>query len=236
MQLWHSENYQRGHPVMTTQLQHYFSRLPHTYFLLLGLAIGYIGFMGWLGIRSIVLLSGAVIVALAIVSWYRQLQSHKTTHSATPSTSSANLLQIDVFLNHINVLNNQIPDASRSLWQSVEQQAQDIQKIATQIAAQESTFIPDLLETLHTVLDLVDQLVQALQVIQQVQTPRYRELAQQQLQSSQTRLQFTHDQLQELRDQMALEHLKQRSLTTASVISTRLQTLIAENARGILGD
>lgn len=208
------------------------SRFSQTQWLFTGLFIGYLGFVWWLGIRLIVLVSGAVIVMLAIIFWYRQLQSQGRTHS----TTSANLLQMDIFLSHINALNHQIPDASQPLWRLVQQQAEDIQQMATQIAQQEATFTPDLLETLHTVLELVDQLVQALQVIQQVQTPRYRELAQQQLQSSQTRLQQTHDQLQELRDQMALENLERRSLTTSSGISTRLQILIAENERGILGD
>lgn len=217
---------------MTTQFWRTSSRLPQTKFLLIGLLLGYVGFVLWLGMRLIVLVSGAVIIISAIVSWYMQLQSQRTTHS----TTSANLLQMDVFLRHISFLNNRIPEASQPLWQSVQQQAEAIQQMATQIAQQEPTFIPDLLETLHTVLDLVNQLVQALQVIQQVQTPRYRELAQQQLQSSQTRLQQTHAQLQELCDQIALENLKQRSFTTPSVISTWLQVLITENEKGILGD
>lgn len=210
----------------------YTPRLSHTQFLLLGLAISYVGFVWWLGIRLIVLVSGAVIVGLAIAFWYRQLQSQGRTHSKT----SANLLQMDIFLSHINALDHQIPDAFQPSWRSIQQQAKAIQQMATQIAQQEAAFTPDLLETLHTVLELVGQLVQALQVMQQVQTPRYRESAQQQLQSSQTRLQQTHDQLQELRDQMALENLERRSLTTSSGISTRLQILIAENERGILGD
>ncbi|MCC5599546.1 hypothetical protein [Nostoc favosum] len=207
-------------------------QLSHTQFLVAGLLIGYISFVLWLGIRLIVLFSGAVIVVLAIASWYVQLEGQKISSSAT----SANLLEKDVFLSHISYFNNRIPDTSQSLWRSVQLQAQAIGQIATQIAQQESTFTPDLLETLHTVLDLVDQLVQALQVIQQVQTPRYRELAQQQLESSLTRLQQTHDQLQELHDQIALESLERRSLSAPAVISIRLQTLIAENERGILGN
>lgn len=208
------------------------SRFSQTQWLFIGLFIGYVVFVWWLGIRLIVLVSGAVIVGLALAFWYSQLQPQKTTHSAT----SANLLQTNVFLNHIGALDHQIPDASQPLWRLIQQQAEAIHQIATQIAQQEPTFTPDLLETLHTVLELVDQLVQALQVIQQVQTPRYRELAQQQLQSSQTRLQQTHDQLQQLRDQIAFENLERRSFTAPSVISTRLQTLIAENEKGILGD
>ena len=146
------------------------------------------------------------------------------------------MLQPEIFLNHITILNDRVPEACQSLWRSVQAQAQAIQQTAAQIAQQEPTFIPDLLETLHTVLDLVDQLVQALQVTQQVQTPHYRELSQTQLQSSLDRLQQTHDQLQELRDQMALASLKQRSRITPSGISMRLQILITENEKGILGD
>jgi ElaB/YqjD/DUF883 family membrane-anchored ribosome-binding protein len=217
---------------MTTDSWRNLFRLPHTQFLLVGLLVGYVGFVLWLGVRLIVLVSGAVIVGVTIASWYTQLQSQKTT----PSATSANLLQADVFLSHIDALDHQIPAAARPQWRSVQQQAQVIQQIAAQIAQQESTSIPDLLETLHTVLDLVEQLVQALQVTQQVQTPRYRELAQQQLRSSQNRLQQTHDQLQELRDQIAYETLERRSSTAPSAVSTRLQTLIIENERGILGD
>ncbi|MBW4613850.1 MAG: hypothetical protein KME21_11335 [Desmonostoc vinosum HA7617-LM4] len=217
---------------MTTQTKRNSFRLSETQLLLTGLLIGYVGFILWLGVRLIVLFSGAVIVVLAIASWYLQLKRQKTSSWA----NSANLLQIDIFLSHINCLDPQIPDADHTLWLTVKQQAQAIQQIATQIAQQESTFTLDLLETLHTVLDLVDRLVQALQVTQQMQTPHYRELAQQQLQSSLTRLQQTHDQLQELRDQFALENLERRSLTVPTVISKRLQILIAENERGILGD
>lgn len=208
--------------------QRSFLRVSDTQCLLIGLLLGYAGFVLWLGIRSIVLVSGAVIVGVAIAVWYAQRPSKST------SLASTNLLQADVFLGQIGLLNDEIPDASQSLWRSVQQQAQAIQQIAMQLAQQEPTFIPDLLETLHTALDLVDQLVRALQVTQQVQTPRYRELAQQQLQASLDRLQQTHDQLQELRDQIAFEGL--RPIATSAAVSTRLQTLIADNASGILGD
>jgi hypothetical protein len=216
---------------MVTQPKRHTWKISPTQLLIMGLLIGYLGFVWWLGVRLIVILSGGVIVILAIASWYRQLKQLKKN----PTQNSANLLQTDVFLSRIHYLDKEIPEAAQTLWQSVKQQAQEIQQITQQIAGQESTFTPDLLETLHTVLDLVEQVVQALQVTQKLQTPRYRELAQQQLQSSQNRLQKTHDQLQELHDQIALETLERRSLSTPSVIFTKLQTLIADNEKGILG-
>ncbi|MEA5568128.1 hypothetical protein [Anabaena sp. UHCC 0399] len=207
-------------------------QLSQTKLLITGLLISYLGFIFWLGMRLIVIFSGAVIVVLAIASWYMQLQRQKSRTLA----NSADLLQLDVFLGHINYLDNQIPHACQSLWRSVRQQTLTIQQITIQISQQESTFTPDLLETLHTVLDLLDRLIKALQVTEKVQTSHYRELAKQQLQSSLTRLQHTQDQLQELHDQIALDNLGQPTLTNSGVISTRLQTLIVENTRGILGD
>lgn len=198
--------------------------------LIIGLLIGYVSFVLWLGMRLIVIFSGAVIVVFAIASWYVQLKGQKTNSSDT----SANLLEADVFYGHIKYLENRVPDACQSLWRSVRQQAVNIQQIAIQISQQESTLTPDLLETLHTILDLIDRLVQALQVTEKVQTSHYRELAKQQLQSSLNRLQKSQDQLQELHDQIALDNLGQPTLTTSSLISTKLQTLIAENNKGIL--
>jgi hypothetical protein len=205
------------------------------YLLLVGLSVGYVGFILWLGMRPVVLLSGATIAGLTVAIWCTKLQPRKTTVA-----TSANLLQPDVFLSHICFLDRQIPDAAQLLWQSVQQRSQTIQQIAMQLAQLEPAFIPDLLETLHTVLDLIDQLVQALQITQQIQTPRYRELAQQQLETSLNRLQYTHGQLQELHDQIVCERLEQHSYTAFSSVSIRLQTLIAENtseiSSGILGD
>lgn len=206
-------------------LTHFASQL-----LITGLLIGYVSFVLWLGMRLIVIFSGAVIVVLAIASWYVQLKDQKTNSSDT----SANLLETDVFYSHIKYIETRVPVACQSLWRSVRQQAVNIQQIAIQISQQESTLTPDLLETLHTILDLIDRLVQALQVTEKVQTSHYRELAKQQLQSSLNRLQKSQDQLQELHDQIALDNLGQPTLTTSSLISTKLQTLIAENNKGIL--
>lgn len=208
------------------------SRQSQTPLLFTGLFISYAGFILWLGVRLIVLLSGAVIVVLTITFWYVQLKRQKTKSSAI----SANLLQPDVFLSHITYLNKQIPDASQPLWQSVQEQALAIQQITTQIAQQESTLTPDLLETLHTIIDLIELLVQAVQVTAKVQTLHYRELAQKQLENSLNRLQQTQDQLQELHDQLAFDNLGRPTLSIPNVISIRLQTLIKENEREILGN
>ncbi len=194
-----------------------------TFYLGLAVGVGYACFVAWLGLRLIVLLTGGLIAIATIGFWFWQLRRDRSTPAPTPD-----LLQPEVFLKQLIAMEVQVPNATRSTWQVAQQQAEAIHQAATQIAQYEPTLIPDLLETLHTVLVLVTNLVQTLQVSQQVQTPQYQALGQQQLERNQLQLQTTHQQLQELRDQIAIEQLEQRTVTT-SALSTKLQTLIAEN-------
>ncbi|MBD1873467.1 hypothetical protein H6F75_08240 [Nodosilinea sp. FACHB-131] len=170
----------------------------------------------------------------AIATMQRQFNQHRRTFSATSNT--ANLLQKDVFISHLNHVEHQYSDIPHSFWMLARQRAEAIQAVAAQIAQKELTFIPDLLETLHTVLDLVKQLAQALRALREVKTYHYQQLAQQQLYSSHKRLEQTHTQLQELRDQIILDTLQQPSSTSSAEITTWLKTLIAENENGILGE
>ncbi|MEB3233193.1 MAG: hypothetical protein VKJ64_19460, partial [Leptolyngbyaceae bacterium] len=84
---------------------------------------------------------------------------------------------------------------------------------------------PDLLEAVHTVLDLTQQVADALNVLQTIQTPVYQQMVQARLRQSCDRLQQTHQQLQQLQDQVALASLD----ANAATLPQRLQQLIAAN-------
>jgi hypothetical protein len=86
----------------------------------------------------------------------------------------------------------------------------------------------DLLEALHTVVDLARQVAEGLAVVEQVQTPTYRQLAQQRLTASCDRLQATRAQLQQLQDQVTLASLDPET-GSDSLLPQGLQTLIAAN-------
>ncbi|MBD1916661.1 hypothetical protein [Leptolyngbya sp. NM1-A1] len=215
---------------MAIYSRQYRYHLPHTLILLVAIALGSFGIVLWLGLRWIVV---AIISTAAIAAWQRKLDRHRQILSTTNATD---LLQKDVFLSHLNHVEHQYSDIPHSFWALARQRAEAIQAVADKIAKKESAFIPDLLEILHTVLDLVEQLAQALRAIREVKTYHYQQLAQQQLYSSQKRLEQTHTQLQELRDQMILDTLQQPSLTSSAGITTWLQTLIAENENGLLGE
>jgi hypothetical protein len=222
-----------GLPAMAIYSRQYRYRLPHTLILLVAIALGSFGIVLWLGLRW-VMVAGVLIISMAAIAvWQRQLNRHTQRLS---TTNAANLLQKDVFLSHLNHVEHQYSDIPHSFWVLARQRAEAIQAITDQIAKKESAFVRDLLETLHTVLDLVEQLAQALRAIREVKTYRYQQLAQQQLYSSHKRLELTHTQLQELRDRMILDTFQQPLLTSSAEISTWLQTLIAENKNGILGE
>ncbi|PSN75948.1 hypothetical protein C8B47_29895 [filamentous cyanobacterium CCP4] len=200
----------------------------------MGLALGSFGMVVWLGLRWVVVVGSLAVCMGAAAAWQRQLDHHKKRYST--ALNSANLLQKDAFLSHLNHLEEQFPDISQTLWQSARQRAEAIQQLTEHIAQQETSLIPDLLEALHTVLDLIEQLAQALKAVQQVKTYRYQQLAQEQLYRSQKRLEHTHNQLQALRDQMILNTLQPPSSPHAAELSTWLQTLIADNEQDLLGD
>jgi hypothetical protein len=202
--------------------------LPQTVLLLLGVSLGYLVFVGYLYPRPIVLIVGGAIALITLAVWFWQFrQPHQI--------SRVYLLQQDVFQHHLTTLDRQIPMTAKPDWDQAQQWAQAAQVAAMQIAQQEPNLIPELLEALHTVLDLADQVVEGLVVMESIHTSAYRSRLQQQREDSQTRLRQTHDQLQQLQDQMAL-NLLERRCSINSTLPARLQLLIAENKLALKSD
>jgi hypothetical protein len=195
-------------------------QLSETHYLLLGVGASYLAFVIRLGMRPMVLLIGAVISIGTIIVWYWQL--HRVL-----STASADLLQPKIFLHYLRAFESQIPHRSKTSWETIRQQSQMIQQLATQTAQRDPTLIPELLETLHTILALVEKIVYALQALQQVETYLAQQRAEQKLRQGAARLQESHQSLQELHDQLALQHLESDQ-TCPSAIDW-LQILIAAN-------
>ncbi|MEM9220615.1 MAG: hypothetical protein AAGD25_40630, partial [Cyanobacteria bacterium P01_F01_bin.150] len=132
------------------------------------------------------------------------------------------------FQQRLRPLSAHIPTSAQKQWQIAEAQIQTIHQMCQRIARQESLFLADVIETLHTVLALAKQLAHACEVTNRVQTPQYQARAQQQLTNSQTRLKQTCDQLQKLHDQLAVVGLEQAQ-SSAPDIADRLQFIVAAN-------
>ncbi|MEB3314545.1 MAG: hypothetical protein VKL98_10405, partial [Cyanobacteriota bacterium] len=141
---------------------------------------------------------------------------------------SGDLLDRQTFTQHLESLSQGLPPRQPQSWRQVYTWALESQALAHQIYQRDPLLQVDLLEALHTVVDLARQVAEGLAVVEQVQTPTYRQLAQQRLTASCDRLQATHAQLQQLQDQVTLASLDSEA-GSGSLLPQRLQTLIAAN-------
>jgi hypothetical protein len=201
-------------------------QLSETRYFLVGVVGGLVIFILQLGGRWIALLSGGAIALGALVYWFWQTRS-----SLKAEASSANLLQLDVFVAHLDCDKARVPPQKLEAWMTAQDPALTIWAIAAQLAQRESLLIPDLLETLHSTLDLTEQTAEALHLITQIQTPDFQNRAQQQMQNSLGRLQVTQLQLQTLADRFAWEGLEQKASQETSALAIGLRMLVAENGK-----
>ncbi|HEY9647150.1 MAG TPA: hypothetical protein V6C88_12305, partial [Chroococcidiopsis sp.] len=189
---------------------------------LAGVTLGFICFVTVLRPRPVVLGVGGAIALGTTAAWFSGFRPAPFSPDA-----AVDLLERDNFMSQLSGLELKLPGLPNSTWTEARQWAEQTQQFAERIAIREPTLIPELLETMHTVLDLSGQVAEALQVIRQIQTPTYRTLAQQRLDASRDRLQQTFSQMQALQDQMAIASLDRGSDDATLPLS--LQALIADN-------
>lgn len=198
-----------------------FWKQPQTYVLFAGIALGYAVLLGLAGERLIAFLGGGAITAAMVGSWVLGFQYNPV------AVSDGNLLDADTFIHQIEALGRRVPGGGQKTWQQAQAWAEESQQFATRIADRDPLLQMELLEALHTVVDLARQVADGLAVINQIETSTYRQLAQQRLVASRDRLQDTHAQLQQLQDQVALSSLDAES--PGDFLPQSLQTLISAN-------
>jgi hypothetical protein len=183
-------------------------RQPQTYLLLTGMGLGYLrGFArvacwlgrihwpGWLA-------EGISAAMVGTWAWLTGFQ----TKSGTLANSDL-LDATDNFAARLRQLNQQVPAKSRPTWEQAEAWATESQRFAERIYERDPMLQVELLEAMHTVLNLARQVAEGLKVMDEIETPTYRKLAKQRLEASRNRLQASHSQLQQLQDQVALAGL-----------------------------
>lgn len=214
-----------------TRLSRKLLSLPHSYFLLLGAGLGYLGLLLWVGIRLIPILLGALIFILMILAWIWQIEKMR-------GLIADNLLENEIFRDKLAELTRKLAGRSPANWQETLNWAKESQAFAHRIARKESVLTPELLETLYTVIALLDQVIEAHLALEQVETDTYKKLAENHLEASRKQLKNTHSQLQYLQDQVLLSALETTEVKAGlpgnlrSLISenkTTLQTLINQN-------
>ncbi|MBE7380819.1 MAG: hypothetical protein F6J95_005355 [Leptolyngbya sp. SIO1E4] len=197
-------------------------RYPQTIFLLIGAALGYLAMAVFTRASVVGLGVGALITLGMLIAWFLQFQRDRIT-------TTGNLLNRTVMLEHLDAIARRLAGVETlSVWADAYQWASASQTAAAEIAQREPTLVPDLVETLYTVEALVSDVGGSAIALEQVQTEQYRTLTQRQLTQSCDRLRATHDQLQQLRDQIVLSQLKADAAASAA-LPARLQLLIDAN-------
>ncbi|MEO0826409.1 MAG: hypothetical protein AAFY67_12230 [Cyanobacteria bacterium J06642_9] len=198
-------------------------RYSQTYFLLVGAGLGYLTLLVFTGFKPISFLMGGVIAVTMVVGWFWQFR-----RAQVPTTG--NMLDRDLFLARLDAIATKAIKAGNSPeWREAYQWAEASHGAAIQIAARDPMLMPDLVETLVTVEALTDQVASGYEALTQVQTDTYRNLTQQHLSESRDRLRDTHNQLQQLRDQVVLSQLTQEASADNGSLPSRLQVLIDAN-------
>jgi len=206
------------------------------------LLAAYSTYLVCLGSRPIVVVSGALLCILTLLYWlldsrtFVEQQDHNNLLDKT--IFHARLLEVLSPFPHDARSKEAVPTdcQTQRAWQKQYDQVEEIHQIAIAIAHQAPLFIPDLLDTLHTVVALLSQFTQVVLATQQLKTLQYQKIAQQQLLTSTYRLNQTHRQLQELHDQLVTEGMDMSSPELSSGVSSRLQTLITSNKSELAAD
>jgi hypothetical protein len=193
---------------------------PQTYLLLGGTALGYALLMVLAGPRPVAGVAGAGVAAAMVGSWAVGCRPDQVT------ASGSDLLDDRTFAAQLTPLGQRVPAKAQKAWREVQTWAIESQRFAARIYDRDPMLQVELLEAMHTVLDLSGQVADGLAVIDQIETPAYKQMAQQRLSASRDRLQATYAQLQQLQDQLALSTLDNNSSDT---LPQRLQTLIDAN-------
>ena len=194
--------------------------LPQTYLLIGGAGLGYCGLIIWLGSRPAILIVGGTIAGGMLAAWLWKLRHFY-------AFSGANLLDSATFLYELAAIERKLAGSTDADWEQTLNWTKEIQIFAQRIASRESILMPELLETLHTVLSLCEQVADALLALEHMQTETYRNLTLEHLQTSCQRLRETHHLLQQLQDRVLLSSLKASG--RQATLPRSLQIIIAEN-------
>ena len=207
---------------MSTLFWRKFFKLPQTYLLLLGAVLGYSCFLLILRPRPLTLLGGGLITLTAMGTWVVEVKKELTW-------LQDNLLDREVFQLRLKAIEQKVQNRASPHWHQAKTWVLEIQQFASRIGEREPGLLPELLETLYTTLTLSEQLVDKLLATAQVKSDAYREIAQQQLQTSYDRLQVTHDQLQGLHDQVVLLSGDHSLAFAPAEIPVQLRSVIEAN-------
>jgi len=196
--------------------------LPQTYFLILGVGLGFGAFIAWSGSYPLTLGIGGAIASVMLVAWFWKLKQ-------TPSLTWINLLDKRAFRARLIKLERLLKKQSSSEWEKFKNLAIEIQEFAETIVSRQPELMPELIEILYTVLVLSEQLLKSLLALKEVKTAAYQKITEKYLQESCLRIWETYKQLKQLQDQVVISSLSHETGGIEASLPRRLKNLIADN-------
>lgn len=169
---------------------------------ILGMALGAVIWMWQLGQRF--WLVGWLIAAIAIAIWFITLPKRQA-----PSDDL-----LSAFESHLSQL---VAPIQNQQWQASVHLARSAHSAAITIATTDSYYTGDVVTALHSILALLERLALGLQAEAKVETPTYRAMVRQHIETSQQRLSDTCLQLQTLRDQLTVAGLNAGTISTTNL-------------------
>lgn len=197
-------------------------RLPQTYFSIVGAGLGYLALVVWLGVRPLTLTVGGAIASAMLAAWFWKLKQ-------MPSLTWINLLDKNTFRSQLNKLESKLKRQSYSEWENVKNLAIETQEFAEKIVSREQELMPELIETLYTVLALCEQIIKSVLALQEIKTAAYQKITEKYLQESKQRIWETYKQLEQLQDQVVISSLAKETGGVEGGLPRRLKILIADN-------
>ena len=196
--------------------------LPQTYFLIIGVGLGFGAFIVWLGARPLTLGIGGAIALAMLVAWFWKLKQ-------MPSLTWINLLDKNTFRFQLSKLESKLKRHSYSEWEKVKNLAIETQEFAAKIVSREPELMPELIETLYTVLALCEQIIKSVLALKEIKTEAYQKVTEKYLQESNLRIFETYKQLEQLQDQVVIASLAKETEGVEAGLPRRLKILISEN-------
>ncbi|AFZ38274.1 hypothetical protein Sta7437_4841 (plasmid) [Stanieria cyanosphaera PCC 7437] len=170
----------------------------HSYLTSVGWTILYLVYIWWFGTRIIILITGAVIILLFNFDSLKQLVRSYLLKEGNDLLNTRN------FQHRFKATKRLL---NRSDCQNAIATVLETQELARAIAQLQPASIPELLDTLHDVLNDAEKIAQASQVKRQVNNSQSELTAKQHLDNYQLQLERRHQQLQQIYHQIQLDRL-----------------------------
>lgn len=197
-----------------------------TYFLIAFLSLSYAIFIFSLGFHPLALIMGLAIALLTLMIWSIIISTKITQMN---SQNQADLLISKNFENELEQCTLLLAkDQASSQWQNTLSLAREIHILAQDIYQSDHILLPELLELLHFILHLCQEIANSLIVLKKVKTSNSSQQITQHLYLKQSQLQEIYQTLSQLKDKLLIVSLEVNDTVNTNSLKLLLESINIE--------